>query len=107
MPLIKRSYEKQSNMLDGKNFVRRNLYGEYIDKNPYGQGYDMEKASKGLSADGKRMITNFINKNIKREKELRKKKNYYMRKLLIIKLLKMKGLFGKMGFMLWNILDLL
>ena len=49
IPLIKRSYEKQSEMLDGKNFVCRQLYGENLDKNPYCYGYDKTKASKGLS----------------------------------------------------------
>jgi len=73
MPLVKRSYERQCNMLDGKNFVCRNLFGEYIDKNPYGHGYDTEKALKGLSVDGKRMIKKFINQNIKRENLLKKK----------------------------------
>ena len=72
MPLVKRSYEKQEDMLDGKNFVSRNLYSDYIDKNPYGHGYDLEKASKGLSNDGKRIIKSFINKNQEREKILRK-----------------------------------
>lgn len=97
MPLIKRSYEKQSNMLDGKNFVCRNLYGEYIDKNPYGQGYDMEKASKGLSADGKRMITNFINQNIKREKDLRKKEKLLYEEIIDHKTPKNERPFWKSG----------
>ena len=60
-------------MLNGKNFICRNLFGEYLDKNPYGQGYDIEKASKGLSADGKRMIKNFISQNVKRENILKKR----------------------------------
>ena len=97
MPLIKRSYEKQSNMLDGKNFVCRNLYGEYIDKNPYGKGYDMEKASKGLSADGKRMITNFINQNIKREKDLRKKEKLLYEEIIDHKTPKNERPFWKSG----------
>ena len=46
MPLVQRSYEKQCNMLNGQNFVCRNLFSECIDKNPYGQGYDTVKASK-------------------------------------------------------------
>ena len=73
MPLIKRSYEKQSEMLDGKNFVCRKLYGENIDKNPYCYGYDKEKASRGLSQEGKKLIGLFINENIKREKILRQR----------------------------------
>ena len=72
MPLVKRSYEKQENMLDGKNFISRNLYGDYIDKNPYGYGYDLEKSLKGLSNDGKRTIKVFIEQNKEREKILRK-----------------------------------
>ena len=73
MPLIKRSYEKQSEMLDGKNFVCRKLYGENIDKNPYCYGYDKEKASRGLSQEGKKLIGLFINENLKREKMLRQR----------------------------------
>ena len=73
MPLLKRSYEKQCNMLNGKNFICKNLHGEYIDKNPYGQGYDIEKASKGLSYDGKRIITTFIKQNKRREGVLKNK----------------------------------
>lgn len=73
MPLVKRSYEKQCNMLNGQNFVCRNLFGEYIDKNPYGHGYDTVKASKGLSVDGKRIIKNFITQNLKKENILKKK----------------------------------
>jgi hypothetical protein len=84
-------------MLDGKNFVCRNLYGEYIDKNPYGQGYDMEKASKGLSADGKRMITNFINQNIKREKDLRKKEKLLYEEIIDHKTPKNERPFWKSG----------
>ena len=73
MPLLKRSYEKQCNMLNGKNFICKNLFGENIDKNPYGQGYDIEKASKGLSCDGKRIIKTFIKQNMKREDILKNK----------------------------------
>lgn len=72
MPLIKRSYEKESKMLNGKNFVCRDLFGEYLDKNPYGQGYDRGRALKGLTFDGKRIITSFINQNIEKEKMLMK-----------------------------------
>lgn len=97
MPLIKRSYEKQSNMLEGKNFVCRNLYGEYIDKNPYGHGYDLEKASKGLSADGKRMITNFINQNIRRENILRKKEKLLYEEIIDHKTPKNDRSFWKSG----------
>ena len=72
MPLVKRSYEKQENMLNGKNFVSRNLYGDYIDKTLYSHGYDLEKASTGLTNVGKRFIKTFINQNQEREKILRR-----------------------------------
>ena len=54
---MKRSYEKEENFLNKKNFICRNLYGENFDKNPYDREYtNLQKAEKGLSHDGKRMI---------------------------------------------------
>ena len=35
MPLLQRSYEKEQNMLTGKAFICKNLYGSEFDKNPY------------------------------------------------------------------------
>ena len=104
MPLVKRSYERQCNMLDGKNFVCRNLFGEYIDKNPYGQGYDTEKAFKGLSVDGKRMIKKFIDQNIKRENILKKKQQLLYEEVIDHKTPKNEKPFWKVVYMLWSIL---
>lgn len=67
MPLVKRSYEKPVNMLCGKDFVCRNLYGENLDKNPYRYGYDLS-ASQNLSPAGKRMIRKFIEQNKAKDK---------------------------------------
>jgi len=85
MPLSKRSYERQENMLGGKNFVYSNLFGDYIDKNPFGQAYDKERALKGLSPQGKKIIGTFIEQNkekeemlIKKEKELVHEKHDYV-----------------------------
>ena len=73
VPLIKRSYEKESNFLNKKDFICRNLYGENFDKNPYDNEYtNLSKAEKGLSADGKRMIRKFIIQNKKMEEKLKK-----------------------------------
>lgn len=60
-------------MLDGKNFVCRQLYGENLDKNPYCYGYDKARASRGLSQEGKKLIGLFIDQNLNREKALREK----------------------------------
>ena len=97
MPLVKRSYEKQSEMLDGKNFVCRDLFGEYIDKNPFGQGYDKEKATKGLSCDGKRIIKSFINQNIEKEKILMKREQKLYDEVHDYKTPKSKKPFWKSG----------
>ena len=73
MPLLKRSYEKQSNMLNGKIFFCRNLYGDYLDKYPYKYGYDINNSINGLTVKGKTILTNFIILNKKREQALLKK----------------------------------
>ena len=72
MPLIKRSYEKQENSLDGKNFVCRKLYGEYLDKNPFRYGYDINKATENLESNRKLLIKTFIEQNKKKEEILEK-----------------------------------
>ena len=97
MPLVKRSYERQCNMLNGKNFICRNLFGEYIDKNPYRQGYDIERASRGLSVDGKRMIKKFIDQNIKRENILKKKQQLLYEEVIDHKTPKNRNHFWKSG----------
>lgn len=72
MPLSKRSFERQEGSLNGKGFFCRDLFGEYLDKNPYCYGYDVPKASKGLSQNGQRIIKKFINQNLEKEKKLKK-----------------------------------
>ena len=84
-------------MLNGQNFICRNLFGEYLDKNPYGQGYDKEKASKGLSADGKRMIKNFIDQNVKRENILKKREQLLYEEIIDHKTPKNDKPFWKSG----------
>ena len=63
MPLVLRSYEKPENMLNGKNFVCRNLYGERFDKNVFRNGYDIDYAKQNLSPVGKNIIQKFIEQN--------------------------------------------
>ena len=72
MSLIKRSYEKQENSLDGKNFVCRKLYGEYLDKNPFRYGYDIKYSTINLTNQGKMLIKTFIDQNKKKEEQLKK-----------------------------------
>ena len=67
MPLVKRSYERQENSLDGKNFVSRNLYGDYIDRNPFCYGYDVYKGTRNLTKQGKWLIKTFIEQNKEKE----------------------------------------
>ena len=66
-------------MLNKKDFVSRNLFGERFDKNIYRNGYDINYAKKGLSPTGKNVIEKFISQNMfksnmmkKREEELYK-----------------------------------
>ena len=63
MPLVLRSYEKPANMLSGKDFVCRNLFGERFDKNVYRNWYDVKYAQKNLSPAGKNIIKKFIEQN--------------------------------------------
>lgn len=72
MALVKRSYDRQENSLDGKNFVCRKLYGENLDKNPYCYGYDIYKGTANLTRQGKFMITTFIEQNKKNEEKMKK-----------------------------------
>ena len=60
MPLIERSYERQEKSLDGKSFICRKLYSEYLDKNPFCYGYDIKKGTYNLTNQGKWMIKTFI-----------------------------------------------
>ena len=70
--MIKRSYEKESNFLNKKDFICRNLYGENFVKNPYDKDYhNLTKAEKGLSLDGKRIMRKFIIQNKKKEDKLK------------------------------------
>lgn len=74
MPLLKRSYERKENMLDGKNFICRNLYGDLIEKNIYKDGYDVANAQKNLTFVGKQIIKTFIEQN-KMKSDLIDKRN--------------------------------
>ena len=78
MPLVLRSYEKPINMLNGKDFVCRNLFGERLDKNAFRNGYDIEYAQKKLSPVGKDIIKKFIEQNKMKAElmEIRKEKLY-------------------------------
>ena len=50
-------------MLNGKDFVCRNLFGERFDKNIYRNGYDIEFAQKNLSSVGKNINKKYIEQN--------------------------------------------
>ena len=50
-------------MLNKKDFVSRNLYGDNIDKNVYRYGYDLIHAKKGLTPTGKNVVEKFILQN--------------------------------------------
>ena len=50
-------------MLNGKDFVSRNLFGERFDKNIYRNGFDLKYAQKGLTPTGKNIIEKFILQN--------------------------------------------
>ena len=78
MPLVLRSYEKPANMLNGKDFVCRNLFGERFDKNVYRNGYDIEYAQKDLCPVGKSIIKKFIEQNQMKSNlmDIRKEKLY-------------------------------
>ena len=71
--LAERSYEKEKNTLTGHNLVCRNLYGKEIDNYP-----NIEKtipeSTKGLTRNGKKIISRFIEKNKSNENILRRKK---------------------------------
>jgi hypothetical protein len=78
MPLVLRSYEKPENMLSGKDFVCRNLFGERLDKNVFRDGYDIEYAQKNLCPVGKNIIKKFIEQNKLKSNlmDIRKEKLY-------------------------------
>lgn len=61
--LLPRSYEKEENMLAGKNFVCRSLFGDYFNKAPHSKNNDLSK----LSPLGKEIIGSFIENHEKRE----------------------------------------
>ena len=85
MPLLQRSYEKEQNMLTGKAFICKNLYGSEFDKNPY------KRLDKNFLADLNNEINeennnsfrnkslnksiDKTNKNNDNDKEVKKKKN--------------------------------
>ena len=85
MPLIKRTYEKPKNFLNKKNFTCRNLFGEYLDKNPFRDGYDINKEINNLTKEGKSLINTFIKqnkrKNLRLKKEEEKRENNTFRKV--------------------------
>ena len=78
MPLVLRSYEKPENMLSGKDFVCRNLFGERFDKNVFRDGYDIDYAQKNLCPVGKDIIKKFIEQNKLKSNlmDIRKEKLY-------------------------------
>ena len=74
MPLLVRSYEKQENMLNGKNFICKDLYNSEFEKNPYRKTTESEILNSPLSSLGKKIISTFIRDNEKREEKILKQK---------------------------------
>ena len=72
-------------MLNGKDFVSRNLFGERFDKNVYRNGYDIRHATKGLTPSGKDIIEKFILQN-KFKSNLMKQREQQLYKALHSKL---------------------
>ena len=72
-------------MLNGKDFVSRNLFGERFDKNVYRNGYDISHATKGLTPSGKDIIEKFILQN-KFKSNLMKQREQQLYKALHSKL---------------------
>ena len=68
-----RYFEKQQNMLNGNNFVCRNLYSEDF-SNPLINNKNLHS----LSPIGQSIINRFITENENKENELRKKENDYI-----------------------------
>ena len=60
-------------MLNGKDFVSRNLFGERFDKNIYRYGYDLNYAKKGLTPNGQNMIEKFILQNKYKDHMMKKR----------------------------------
>lgn len=60
-------------MLSGKDFTCRNLYGEYLDKNPYRNGYDFVHASQNLSQAGKDLLKKFIDQNKEKDRKMKER----------------------------------
>ena len=78
--LCKRSYEKEINLPQKKNFVCRKLFGHYINKYPnIKQSFDSSILN--LDKDGKKIISNNIKDNEEKEKKLKEKDNFIFKYL--------------------------
>ena len=75
MPLSKRSYERPKNFLIKRNFTCRNLYGEYFDKNPFRDGYDISKEINTLTKQGKSLLNTFIEQNIRKDIKMKREED--------------------------------
>jgi hypothetical protein len=86
--LVKRSYEKEENMLLKKNFICKKLYGDIFDKTIYGKTRTIKKPLIPLSKLGKEIIGNFIDENkrlenLKLKKEEEEYKKIHSKKIVI------------------------
>ena len=75
IPLIKRTYEKPNQFLNKKNFICKKLYNDYLDKNPFCYGYDINKTVMNLTQSGKSLMKTFIEQNKKKEEIKEEKEN--------------------------------
>ena len=60
-------------MLNKKDFISRNLYGDNLDKNIYREGYDLIQAKKGLTPTGKNVVERFILQNKFKSEKIKKR----------------------------------
>ena len=75
MMLCKRSYEKEKELPQKKNFVCRKLYGDYIGEYPNIK-LSFSPSSVKLGKSGKKIISYYIKDNNEKEKIMKEKDDY-------------------------------
>ena len=80
MCLCKRSYEKEIDLPQKKNFVCRKLFGQNINRYPNIKSTLFDSIA-NLDKNGKRILGKYIKDNEKREKKLKEKDDYIFKYL--------------------------
>lgn len=75
MPLCRRSYEKEIDLPQRKNFVCRKLYGSFINEYPNTK-LPLTPSTVKLGKIGKRIISYYTKDNDKKEKIMKEKDDY-------------------------------